>query len=106
MHSEAVHSRARKHKGRSKIELAEKMLMKIIASGLLVLGLLAVQVSAANAVVCARGVYHAGCAGAGGAAVVRRPVGGAAVVAPHGAAVVHPAVGVRCVYRAGVRVCR
>ena len=68
--------------------------MKIIASCLLVLGLLAVQVSEANAVVCARGVYRAGCAwphgavgvhrpyGYGGAAVVRRPYGygGAAVV--------------------------
>lgn len=29
----------------------------------------------ANAVVCARGVYRAGCAGYRGAAVVRRPVG-------------------------------
>jgi hypothetical protein len=45
----------------------------------------------ANAVVCARGVYRAGCAGPHGA-----------VVAPRGAAVVAP----RCVYRAGVRVCR
>jgi len=45
----------------------------------------------ANAVVCARGVYRAGCAGPHGA-----------VVAPRGAAVVTP----RCVYRAGVRVCR
>ena len=77
--------------------------MKIIASSLLVLGLLAVQVSEANAVVCARGPYRAGCAGPrgavgvhrpygyGGAAVVRRPYGygGAAVVRrPYGAAVV------------------
>ncbi len=31
--------------------------------------------SDANAVVCARGVYRAGCAGYRGAAVVRRPVG-------------------------------
>jgi hypothetical protein len=31
---------------------------------------------AANAVVCARGVYRAGCVGARGAAVVRRPVVG------------------------------
>jgi hypothetical protein len=68
--------------------------MKIIASSLLVLGLLAVQVSEANAVVCARGPYRARCAGPhgavgvhrgygyGGAAVVRRPYGygGAAVV--------------------------
>jgi hypothetical protein len=77
--------------------------MKLIASSLLVLGLLAVQVSEANAVVCARGAYHAGCVGPhgavgthrpygyGGAAVVRRPYGygGAAVVRrPYGAAVV------------------
>jgi hypothetical protein len=70
--------------------------MKIIASSLLVLGLLAVQVSEANAVVCAKGAYHAGCASARGAAVVRRPVG----VGYHGAAVVRPAYGVhrRVVY--------
>jgi hypothetical protein len=56
--------------------------MKIIASGLLVLGLLAVQISQANAIVCARGVYHAGCATTHGAVVAHRPVGygGAAVV--------------------------
>jgi hypothetical protein len=76
--------------------------MKIIASSLLVLGLLAIQVSEANAVVCAAGAYHAGCASARGA-VVRRPVGygGAAVVRrPYGAAVVRPAYGVhrRVVY--------
>jgi hypothetical protein len=57
--------------------------------GLLVLGLLAVQVSEANAVVCARGIYHAGCVGPNGAVGVRRPYGYA------GAAVVRPAVGVR-----------
>jgi hypothetical protein len=72
--------------------------MNVIASSLLVLGLLAVQVSEANAVVCARGIYHAGCASTRGAAVVGRPMAGAAVV--------HPVVGVRCVYRGGVRVCR
>jgi hypothetical protein len=77
--------------------------MKIIASSLLVLGLLAIQVSEANAVVCAAGAYHAGCASARGAAAVRRPVGygGAAVVRrPYGAAVVRPAYGVhrRVVY--------
>jgi hypothetical protein len=65
--------------------------MKIIASSLLVLGLLAIQVSEANAVVCAAGAYHAGCASARGAAVVRRPVG----YGYHGAAVVRPAYGVR-----------
>jgi hypothetical protein len=65
--------------------------MKIIASSLLVLGLLAVQVSEANAVVCARGVYRAGCVGPHGAVGVRRPVG----YGYHGAAVVRPAYGVR-----------
>jgi hypothetical protein len=65
--------------------------MKIIASGLLVLGLLAVQVSEANAVVCARGVYRAGCAGPRGAVVAHRPLG----YGYHGAAVVRPAYGVR-----------
>jgi hypothetical protein len=65
--------------------------MKLIASSLLVLGLLAISVSEAGAVVCAAGAYHAGCASARGA-VVRRPVGygGAAVVRPYGAAVVRP----------------
>jgi hypothetical protein len=71
--------------------------MKIIASSLLVLGLLAVQVSEANAVVCAHGVYRAGCAGRyGGAVVAHRPYGygGAAVVRrPYG-------------YHGGVRVYR
>jgi hypothetical protein len=39
------------------------------------------EISPANAVVCARGVYRAGCAGPHGAVVARRPVyGGAAVV--------------------------
>lgn len=32
------------------------------------------EASDANAVVCARGVYRAGCAGRNGAVVVRRPV--------------------------------
>ena len=42
----------------------------------------------ANAVVCAKGVYRAGCAGPRGAITTARPIGA------------------RCVYRAGVRVCR
>jgi hypothetical protein len=46
--------------------------MKSIACGLLALGLLAVQVTEANAVVCARGVYRAGCAGPRGAVVTHR----------------------------------
>ena len=71
--------------------------MKHVALGLLFLGAFAVQTSEADAAACAAGVYHAGCVGPRGAAVVRRPV---AVVRP---AVVAP----RCYYRAGgVRVCR
>jgi hypothetical protein len=72
--------------------------MKMIASGLLVLGLLAAQISEANAVVCARGVYRAGCAGPHGAVTTHRGYG------YRGAAVVRPAA--HCYYRAGVRVCR
>ena len=49
-------------------------------------------VSEAGAVVCARGVYRAGCAGAHGAVVTTNR---AVVVAPVR----------RCVWRAGVRVC-
>jgi hypothetical protein len=49
----------------------------------------------ANAVVCAAGVYRAGCVGPHGAAVVRRPAYYAPVY--H-----HP----YCYWRAGVRVCR
>jgi hypothetical protein len=75
--------------------------MKAIASGLLALGLLAAQVSEAGAVVCAAGRYHAGCAGPRGAvATGHRPYGYG------GAAVVRPAYGARCYWRAGVRVCR
>ncbi len=37
-------------------------------------GIIVLSASEANAVVCARGVYRAGCAGVAGAAVVRRPV--------------------------------
>jgi hypothetical protein len=49
----------------------------------------AVDIPSANAVVCARGVYRAGCAGPNGAVVARRPVGAVAVrPAYRGAAVV------------------
>jgi hypothetical protein len=57
----------------------------IVALGALLLAAIPVE---ANAVVCAKGVYRAGCAGARGAVVTHRPV----------------AAG--CYYRAGVRVCR
>jgi len=63
--------------------------MKTVTSALLVVGLLIGTVAEANAVVCARGVYRAGCAGPHGAVTTHR-----AVVAPH------------CYYRRGVRVCR
>ncbi len=53
---------------------------------LLIGGFVALTTAEANAAVCARGVYRAGCVSAGGAAVVARPVvrpvARAAVVAP------------------------
>ena len=71
--------------------------LKMIAAALVAVAMLAGTVAEANAAACAAGVYHAGCVGPRGAAVVRKP---AAVIPP--AAVVAP----RCVWRAGVRVCR
>jgi hypothetical protein len=67
--------------------------MKVIVHASLGALLLAAIPVEANAVVCAKGVYRAGCAGARGVvttarSVVRRPIAAA------------------CVYRAGVRVCR
>ncbi len=50
-------------------------MIKSIASGLLVLGLLAVQVSEANAAACAAGPYRAGCVGPHGAVGVHRGYG-------------------------------
>jgi hypothetical protein len=61
--------------------------MKYLFLGLAAAFWFASEIPAAKAVVCARGVYRAGCAGPRGAVVVRRPP-------------------VRCVWRAGVRVCR
>lgn len=71
----------------------------IIAALLAFGGTMTVVTTDANAVVCARGVYRAGCVGPRGAAVVRRPV----VVRP---AVVRPAVVCRTVWVNGVRVRR
>ena len=77
--------------------------MKTVVSALLALGLLAGTVAEANAVVCARGVYRAGCAGPNGAVVRHHPYG----YGYHGGAVVaRPAYGAHCYWRAGVRVCR
>ncbi len=76
--------------------------MKTLVSALLALGLIAGTVAEADAAVCARGVYRAGCAGPNGAVVTHRGYGyhgGAAVVA-------RPGYGAHCYYRAGVRVCR
>ena len=63
-------------------------MMKTIASGLLVLGLLGLQVSEANAAACAAGPYRAGCVGPRGAVGVHRGYG----YGYRGAAVVRPAV--------------
>jgi hypothetical protein len=46
----------------------------LIIALLLTGGFVALTTMEANAVVCARGVHRAGCVGAGGAAVVARPV--------------------------------
>jgi hypothetical protein len=73
--------------------------MKVIASGLLALGLLAVQVSEADAAACAAGPYRAGCVGPRGAVVGHRPVYGRPVYG-------RPVYGARCFWRGGVRVCR
>jgi hypothetical protein len=66
----------------------------------------AYNITDANAVVCAKGVVRAGCAGPNGAAVVR--AGGAAAVAgPNGAAVAHsPVATCQYVIVNGVRVRR
>jgi hypothetical protein len=62
--------------------------MKAILTAALGALLLAAIPVEANAVVCAKGVYRAGCAG------------------PRGAVVTHRPVAAGCYYRAGVRVCR
>jgi hypothetical protein len=73
--------------------------MTRIAVGLLSILITLSIASEASAVVCARGVARAGCAGAHGAVVARRPVATApAIVAP----VARPA----CAIVNGVRVCR
>jgi hypothetical protein len=57
---------------------------KVLISLLLADSFVALSAMEASAVVCARGVYRAGCVGAGGAVVARRAV----VVAPRRAVVV------------------
>jgi hypothetical protein len=80
--------------------------MKLIASSLLVLGLLAVQVSEANAVVCARGVYRAGCVGPYGAVGVHRPYGYGGAYGVHRYGYGGGAYGVHRRYYGGMRVYR
>lgn len=63
-------------------------MMRRILTAVVAALILTGAISEANAVVCAAGVYRAGCAGRHGAVAVTRPV-------------VH-----RCYMRAGVRVCR
>lgn len=76
----------------------------IVAAGMFALTALAVPIEA-NAVVCARGVVRAGCAGPNGAVVARRPVTAPRYVAPR-AVVVRPGPAVRCTYAYGRRICR
>jgi hypothetical protein len=57
---------------------------KVLISLLLAGSFVALSTMQASAVVCARGVYRAGCVGAGGAVVARR-----AVVGPRRGVVVH-----------------
>jgi hypothetical protein len=75
------------------------MKMKMITYAMLALGLMAALPVEANAVVCARGPYRAGCAGPRGAVGVHRGYG---YGYRGGAAVVRRGYG----YRGGVRVYR
>ena len=78
----ALTSHGRHHKGTLPVK-------PVLLLGLAAL-MLAASVPTAEAVVCARGIYRAGCVGPrGGAVVVRRPIH------HHG-----------CYWRAGVRICR
>lgn len=69
---------------------------KVLAVAALAGATLLAQVDTSEAIVCARGVYRAGCVGPGGSVVrgpyggtvIRGPNGGAAVVGPRGGAVV------------------
>lgn len=69
---------------------------RALAAGVLVLTAVVAPIEA-SAVVCARGVVRAGCAGPNGAVVARRPVPRAVVVKP---------MPVRCAIVNGRKVCR
>jgi hypothetical protein len=72
----------------------DSTLRRAVLLGAAIATLLASDIVPANAVVCAAGVYRAGCAGPHGAAVVRRPYYRPVYHRPY------------CYWRAGVRVCR
>jgi hypothetical protein len=59
----------------------------LIISLSLAAGFMALSTMESSALVCARGVYRAGCVTTGGAVAVRRPVARAAVIAPRRAVV-------------------
>ena len=59
----------------------------LIISLSLAAGFMALSTMESSAIVCARGVYHAGCVATGGAVIVGRPVARAAVIAPRRVAV-------------------
>ncbi len=71
-----------------------KKALAATAAALITMGAAVASISEANAVVCARGVYRAGCAGPHGAVGVRR----APYYAPHRAVVVRRPYGAT-VYR-------
>lgn len=66
----------------------QKLILPLLFAGSLV----AMSTIEASAVVCARGVYRAGCVGPGGAVAVRRPVVRPVVVAPRAVVVRRPVV--------------
>jgi hypothetical protein len=72
----------------SGFRLGKVLRLRCLLLGAIAALFLTAEIPTAKAVVCARGVYRAGCAGPHGAVVVRRPV--------------HH----HCYWRAGVRVCR
>jgi hypothetical protein len=59
----------------------------LIISLSLAAGFMALSTMESSALVCARGVYHAGCVATGGAVAIRRPVARAAYIAPRRAVV-------------------
>jgi hypothetical protein len=82
----------------------KKFVLMLLASSLLML----VTASEAQAVVCGRGVYHAGCVGPNGAVVARRPPPRHVYVAPRHmyVAPVHRHRPPGCTWINGHKVCR